>query len=98
MGFLIPLFLYKDTIDFNDGIFAFLFIFIIHNYQNDGKLVKKMTKNQDNISEIRVEEVHDHEDGKHFYRVYFHYKNGKIKIMGESKTKPILARYVSKIY
>ena len=56
------------------------------------------TKNQDNISEIRVEEVHDHEDGKHFYRVYFHYKNGKIKIMGESKTKPILARYVSKIY
>ena len=25
-------------------------------------------------------------------------KNGKIKIMGESKTKPILARYVSKIY
>ena len=57
-----------------------------------------MTKNQDNISEIRVEEVYDHEDGKHFYRVYFHYKNGKIKIMGESKTKPILARYVSKIY
>ena len=38
-----------------------------------------MTKNQDSISEIRVEEVHDHEDGKHFYRVYFHYKNGKIK-------------------
>ena len=57
-----------------------------------------MTKNQDNISEIRVEEVHDHEDGKHFYRVYFHYKNGKIKIMGESKTTPILARYVSEIY
>jgi len=51
-----------------------------------------------NIEEIRVEEVHDHENSEHFYRVYFHYKNGKIEIMGESKTKPILARYVSKIY
>ena len=66
--------------------------------ENEMLLLKKMTKNQDSISEIRVEEVHDHEDGKHFYRVYFHYKNGKIKIMGESKTKPILARYVSEIY
>ena len=51
-----------------------------------------------NIEEIRVEEVHDHENSEHFYRVYFHYKNGKIEIMGKSKTKPILARYVSKIY
>ena len=24
----------------------------------------------DKIHEIRVEEVHDHEEGKHFYRVY----------------------------
>jgi len=30
--------------------------------------------------------------------VYFHYKDEKIEIMGESKIKPILARYVSKIY
>ena len=50
------------------------------------------------ITEIRVEEVHDHQDSEHFYRIYFYYKNGGIKIMGESKIKPILARYVSKIY
>ena len=57
-----------------------------------------MKKKIENIEEIRVEEIQDHENGKHFYRVYFYYSNGKIKIMGESKTKPILARYVSKIY
>jgi hypothetical protein len=50
------------------------------------------------ISEIRVEEVHDHEDGLHFYRVYFYHQNGKIDIMSESSIKPILARYTSKIY
>ena len=50
------------------------------------------------IREIRVEEVHDHEDGLHFYRVYFYYENGKINIMAESPTKPILARYVSKVF
>ena len=57
-----------------------------------------MRKKYQNIEEIRVEEVHDHENSKHFYRVYFYYEDGKIEIMGESKTKPILARYVSKIY
>ena len=57
-----------------------------------------MKKKIKNIEEIRVEEIQDHENGKHFYRVYFYYSNDKIKIMGESKTKPILARYVSKIY
>tara|TARA_B100000614_G_scaffold184685_1_gene165245 strand:+ start:348 stop:521 length:174 start_codon:yes stop_codon:yes gene_type:complete len=51
-----------------------------------------------NIKEIRVEEVHDNEEGKHFFRVYFYYEDGKIEIMGESYIKPILARYVSKIY
>ena len=51
-----------------------------------------------NIIEIRVEEVHDHEESKHFFRVYFYYESDKIEIMGESNTKPILARYVSKIY
>tara|TARA_B100000989_G_scaffold266780_1_gene220489 strand:+ start:284 stop:454 length:171 start_codon:yes stop_codon:yes gene_type:complete len=51
-----------------------------------------------NIAEIRLEEVHNHEEGEHFYRIYFYYEDGKIKIMGESKTKPILARYISKIY
>ena len=58
-----------------------------------------MMKNKlDKIKEIRVEEVHDHEDGHHFYRVYFYHENGKIDIMSESLIKPILARYVSKIY
>ena len=57
-----------------------------------------MTKKNTNIEEIRVEEVHDHEEGKHFFRVYFYYEDGKIEIMGESNIKPIMARYVSKIY
>ena len=51
-----------------------------------------------NITEIRVEEVHDHEESKHFFRVYFYYESGKIKIMGKSNIKPILARYVSKVF
>ena len=53
---------------------------------------------RENISEIRVEEVHDHQDGKKIYRIYFYYETGKIEIMNESLTKPILARYISKIY
>ena len=58
-----------------------------------------MVKNKlDKIKEIRVEEVHDHEDGSHFYRVYFYYENDKINIMAESSTKPILARYISKVF
>ena len=57
-----------------------------------------MTKKNTNIEEIRVEEVHDHEEGKHFFRVYFYYEDGKIEIMGESNIKPILARHVSKLY
>ena len=57
-----------------------------------------MTRKNTNISEIRIEEVHDHEESKHFFRVFFYYESGKIEIMGESKIKPILARYVSKIY
>ena len=57
-----------------------------------------MTKKNTNIEEIRVEEVQDHEEGKHFFRVYFYYESGKIEIMGESNIKPILARYVSRIH
>ena len=58
-----------------------------------------MKKNKlEKISEIRVEEVHNHEDGLHFYRVYFYHQNGKIDIMSESSIKPVLARYTSKIY
>ena len=57
-----------------------------------------MTRKNTNISEIRIEEVHNHEESKHFFRVYFYYDSGKIEIMGESNIKPILARYVSKVY
>ena len=57
-----------------------------------------MNNKLDKIKEIRVEEVHDHEDRRHFYRVYFYYENGKINIMAESSTKPILARYISKVF
>jgi len=49
------------------------------------------------IHEIRVEEVHDHGEGKHFYRVYYEI-NETIKILGESSIKPQLVRYVSKIF
>ena len=56
-----------------------------------------MKKNSD-ISEIRVEEVKDNEEGKHFFRIYFYYKNGNINIIAESKIKPTLVRYVSKIF
>ena len=57
-----------------------------------------ITKRNTNISEIRIEEVYNNEEGKHFFRVYFYYEDGKIEIMGESNIKPILARHVSKIF
>ena len=57
-----------------------------------------MIKNKrENISEIRVEEVHDREEGSHFFRVYMEI-NETIKILGESSTKPQLVRYVSEVY
>ena len=56
--------------------------------------MKKLKK----ITEIRVEEVNEIEEKHHFYRVYFHYSNGKVELIDESSTKPLLARYVSKIY
>ena len=51
----------------------------------------------DVIHEIRVEEVIDYDEGNHFYRVYMEI-NETIKIIGESKTKPQLVRYVSRVY
>ena len=51
----------------------------------------------DIIHEIRVEEVRDISEGKNFYRVYMEV-NKTIKIIGVSKTKPQLARYVSEVY
>ena len=56
--------------------------------------MKKLKK----ITEIRVEEVNEIEEKHHFYRVYFYYANGKVKLIDESSTKPILARYISKVY
>ena len=49
------------------------------------------------ITEVRVEEVHDMEEKKHFYRVYMEI-NETIKIIGESETKPQLVRYVSEVH
>ena len=57
-----------------------------------------ITNKRENLTEIRVEEVHDNAEGKNFYRIYFYYETGKIEVMKESLTKPILARYVSKVY
>jgi len=57
-----------------------------------------MKNKLEKIKEIRVEEVRDFEEGCHFYRVYFYHQNSKIDIMSEISTKPILARYVSKVY
>ena len=57
-----------------------------------------MKNKLEKIKEIRVEEVRDFEEGSHFYRVYFYHDDGKIEIICESSTKPIIARYVSKIY
>ncbi len=51
----------------------------------------------DTIHEIRIEEVRDHEEGTHFYRVYMEI-NETIKIIGESRYKPQLVRYVSEVY
>ena len=49
-------------------------------------------------SQKEYKEVHDTEEKQHLYRVYFHYTNGKVKLIDESSTKPILARYISKVY
>ena len=45
----------------------------------------------DKISEVRIEEVKDFEDNKHFWRIYYT-KNEKIIILGESRVKPQLTR------
>ena len=45
----------------------------------------------DKIEEIRVEEVQDFEENKHFWRIYATI-NGRIVILGTSKIKPELVR------
>jgi hypothetical protein len=54
--------------------------------------VKKQNRNE--ISEIRIEEVHDIEEKKVFWRI-FYTMNEQIIILGESKINPQLARYKS---
>lgn len=54
-----------------------------------------ITKNiRSNISEIRVEEVHDMEEEKVFWRIYYTIDE-KIVILGESVVNPQLFRYKS---
>ena len=63
-------------------------------------LIKKtlnplITKNiRNNITEIRVEEVHDIEEEKVFWRIYYTIDE-KIVILGESVVNPQLFRYKS---
>jgi hypothetical protein len=54
--------------------------------------VKKQNRNK--ISEIRIEEVHDTEETKVFWRIYCT-MNERIIILGESEINPRLARYKS---
>ena len=51
-------------------------------------------RDRDKISEIRIEEVHDIEETKVFWRVYYTV-NERIVILGESEVNPQLARYRS---
>lgn len=63
-------------------------------------LIKKtlnplITKNiRNNITEIRVEEVHDIEEEKVFWRIYYTIDE-RIVILGESIVNPQLVRYKS---
>ena len=51
-------------------------------------------KNRAKISEIRIEEVHDVQETKVFWRIYYTV-NERIIILGESEINPQLARYKS---
>jgi len=50
---------------------------------------------REKISEIRIEEVHDIEETKVFWRIYYTV-NERIVILGESEINPQLARYKSR--
>jgi hypothetical protein len=60
-----------------------------------GKIKLESKKNRDKISEIRIEEIHDVEETKVYWRVYYTV-NERIVILGESEVNPELARYRSK--
>ena len=61
---------------------------------NPGKFKLKEKKIRDKISEIRVEEVHDVQETKIFWRVYYTI-NERIVILGESEINPQLIRFRS---
>jgi hypothetical protein len=54
----------------------------------------KGSERMDKITEVRIEEVKDFEENKHFWRIYYT-KNEKIIILGESRVKPQLTRVVA---
>ena len=54
----------------------------------------RLDKPMDKITEVRIEEVKDLEENKHFWRIYYT-KNEKIIILGESRVKPQLTRVVA---
>jgi chorismate-pyruvate lyase len=57
-------------------------------------LKKQNTNTRKNISEVRVEEVHDIEEEKVFWRIYYTIDE-KIVILAESLINPQLVRYKS---
>jgi chorismate-pyruvate lyase len=58
-------------------------------------LKKQNTNTRKNISEVRVEEVHDTEEEKVFWRIYCTIDE-QIVILGESLINPQLVRYKSR--
>ena len=60
--------------------------------------MKKFNEKLKKISEIRCEELHNHEDGTHMSVVYFHHASGRVELIAKSSIKPIFARQVSKVY
>lgn len=61
---------------------------------NPSKIKLEGKKNRDKISEIRIEEVHDVQETKIFWRIYYTV-NERIIILGESEINPQLVRYKS---
>jgi len=60
------------------------------------RILKKLNTNtRKNISEVRVEEVHDTEEEKVFWRIYYTIDE-KIVILAESLINPQLVRYKSR--
>ena len=54
----------------------------------------RLDKPMDKITEVRIEEVKDLEENRHFWRIYYT-KNERIIILGESRVKPQLTRVVA---